>query len=146
MFFSDFGPSRIECDWKDINLVRDFFKERNPFKYGPELCNIANGVHAHATVNVQEAEEMGKKIVSGMVGKTVDEISFKRKDQAVPHASKSSVKIGKFFFRDQHQQGMDTLMMLLTMNCVSSHQLWLNPVTSSMNLKKQILLMQYGLG
>lgn len=52
MFFSDFGPSRIECDWKDINLVRDFFKERNPFEYGPELCNIANGVHAHATVNV----------------------------------------------------------------------------------------------
>lgn len=43
---------------------------------------------------------MGKKIVSGMVGKTVDEISFKRKDQAVTHASKSSVKIGKFFFRD----------------------------------------------
>ena len=100
MFFSDFGPSRIECDWKDTNLVQDFFKERNPFEYGPELCNIANGVHAHATVNVEEAEEMGKKIVSGMVGKTVDEISFKRKDQAVTHASKSSVKIGKFFFRD----------------------------------------------
>ena len=21
----DFGPSRIDCDWKDTNLVRDFF-------------------------------------------------------------------------------------------------------------------------
>ena len=61
MFFSDFGPSRIECDWKDTNLVRDFFKERNPFEYGPELCNIANRVHAHATVNVEDAEEIGKK-------------------------------------------------------------------------------------
>ena len=65
MFFSDFGPSRIECDWKDINLVRDFFKERNPFKYGPELCDIANGVHAHATVNDEDAKEIGKKNCTG---------------------------------------------------------------------------------
>ena len=57
----DFGPSRIDHDWKDTNLVRDFFKERNPFEYGPELCDIANGVHAHATVNVEDAEEIGKK-------------------------------------------------------------------------------------
>jgi hypothetical protein len=91
----DFGPSRIERDWKDTNLVRDYFKERNPFEYGPELCNIANGVHAHASVNVDDAEVIGKNILSGMVGKNVTEISFKRKDQAVTLASKTSVKVGE---------------------------------------------------
>ena len=40
--------------------------------------------------------KLEKKIVSGMVGKNVDEISFRRKYQAVTFASKSSVKSGSF--------------------------------------------------
>ena len=51
----DFGPSRVARDWKDTMLVRDFFQERNPFEYGPVLCNIANGVHASGSVNVDNA-------------------------------------------------------------------------------------------
>ena len=89
----DFGPSRVAHDWKDTNLVRDFFQERNPFEYGPVLCNVANGVHAHATVNVDITEVVGNNIISRMVGEKVDGISFKRKDQAVTLASKSAVKI-----------------------------------------------------
>ena len=67
----DFGPSRVACDWKDTNIVRDFFQERNPFKYGSVLCNIANGVHVQATVNVDDAEIIGNNIISRMVGEKV---------------------------------------------------------------------------
>ena len=88
-----FGPSRVACDWKDTNIVRDFFHERNPFQYGSVLCNIANEVHAQATVNVDDAEIVGSNIISRMVGEKVDGISFRRKEQAVTLASKSSVKI-----------------------------------------------------
>ena len=56
------------------------------------MCNIANGVHAQATVNVDDAEIVGNNIISQMVGEKVDEISFRRKEQAVTLASKSSVK------------------------------------------------------
>ena len=89
----DFGPSRVACDWKDTNIVRDFFQERNPFKYGSVLCNIANGVHAQATVNVDDAEIVGNNIISQKVDEKVDRISFWRKELAVTLASKSSVMI-----------------------------------------------------
>ena len=56
------------------------------------MCNIANGVHAQATVNVDDAEIVGNNIISQMVGEKVDGISFRRKEQAVTLASKSSVK------------------------------------------------------
>ena len=57
------------------------------------MCNIANGVHAQATVNVDDAEIVGNNIISRMVGEKVEGISFRRKEQAVIFASKSSVKI-----------------------------------------------------
>ena len=80
-------------DWKDTNLVKGFLEERNPFEHGPVLCNVADGVHAHATVNVDDAEVIGDNILSKMVEVNADEFSFKRKDQAVTLASKSAIKV-----------------------------------------------------
>ena len=77
---SDFGPSRVACDWKDTNLVKGFFEERNSFLHGPVLCNVADGVHAHATVNVDDAEVIGDNILSKMVEVNADEFSFKWED------------------------------------------------------------------
>ena len=57
------------------------------------MCNIANGVHAQATVNVDDAEIVGNNIISRKVGEKVDGISFRQKEQAVTLASKSSVMI-----------------------------------------------------
>ena len=74
-------------------LVQEFFKERNPFEYGPDLCNVANGVHAHPTVNVDSAENIGIDIISKMEGISADNFSFKRKDQAITLACKSSIKV-----------------------------------------------------
>ena len=68
-------------------------QDRNPFECGENLCNIASGVHAQATVNADEAHEVGSRILSQMVGKTPAEYTFRRKDQAITMATKNSVKV-----------------------------------------------------
>ena len=54
---------------------------------------MANGVHAHPTVNVDSAENIGIDIISKMEGISADNFSFKQKDQAITLACKSSVKV-----------------------------------------------------
>ena len=44
------------------------------------LCNIADGVHAQASVNVDNAKEVGEMIVASMVGKSLSELHLKEKD------------------------------------------------------------------
>ena len=39
------------------------FKKESQFEYGSVLCNIANGVHAQATVNVDDAEFVSNNII-----------------------------------------------------------------------------------
>ena len=50
-------------------------------------------MHAHATVNVELARDVGIKILNDMNGKTPANQSFKKKDQAITLAVKSSVKV-----------------------------------------------------
>ena len=74
----DLGFSHIARDWKDTNAVREFFLERNPFEHGAVLCNIADGVHAQASVNVDDAKEVGEMIVAGMEGKSLSELHLNK--------------------------------------------------------------------
>ena len=60
-----------------------FFKERDPFSYGPVLCNIANGVHAQASVNVENAREVGNCIILKMEGAKVSDFSFKQDNSLI---------------------------------------------------------------
>ena len=91
----EMGPSRVSRDWRDTQIVATFFEGRDPFAYGPILCNIANGVNAQASVNVENAEAVGYAIIEKMVGADVSDFSFKRKDQTITItlASKASVKV-----------------------------------------------------
>ena len=57
------------------------------------FCNIANGVHAHSSVNVDNAAAIGDHILEKMVGEKVSDFSFKKKDQAVTMGSKNDVKV-----------------------------------------------------
>ena len=79
----EMGPSRVSRDWRDTQIVATFFEGRDPFAYGPILCNIANGVNAQASVNVENAEAVGYAIIEKMVGADVSDFSFKRKDQTI---------------------------------------------------------------
>ena len=88
----DLSQSRMSRDWSDTLKIINFLKGRSPFDCGEGLCNIANGVHAQTSVNVDESE-IGAKIIEKMIGLKISEHSFKRKDQAVTQGSKSAVKI-----------------------------------------------------
>ncbi|KAG1697371.1 hypothetical protein GQR58_005968 [Nymphon striatum] len=58
-----------------------------------QLRNIINEVNANETVNVDISQEIGMKILDSMMGKTVTEFNFKRSNQAITLASKTSVHI-----------------------------------------------------
>ena len=66
--------------------------EQNPFTSQQSLRNIMNGVHANDTVNVDDAKDIGQGILASMTGTFVTEFAFKRSNQAVTLATKSSVK------------------------------------------------------
>jgi len=89
----DMTKARQSRDWKDTLSALQYLQERNPFSSDPRLRNIATGVHAHPTVNVDTAHAVGAKILKSMDGKTPAEYTFKRKDQVVTLGMKSSVKI-----------------------------------------------------
>ena len=89
----DMSKARQARAWKDTRAVVQYLQERNPFSNDPNLRNIATGVHAHPTVNVDTAHSVGAAILKSMEGKTSDEHTFRRKDQIVTLGTKASIKI-----------------------------------------------------
>ena len=90
----DFGNARQVRDAADIQKVIDFLEQRNPFHSDTSLRNIASGVHAHWSVDVDKAVTVGNTILAGMTGYTPAEYVFKKTNQAITLAVKTSVKIG----------------------------------------------------
>ena len=68
----DMSKARQARDWKDTPAVVQYLQERNPFSNDPSLRNIATGVHAQPTVNVDTAHSFGAAILKSMEGKTSD--------------------------------------------------------------------------
>ena len=58
---------RQACDWKDTLTVLQYLQERNPFSLDPSLWSISTGVHAHHTVNVDEAVAVSDLILNTTV-------------------------------------------------------------------------------
>ena len=89
----DMTKARQARDWIDTNTVLKYLHERNPFTSDNSLRNISTGVHAHNTVNVDTARDVGDAILAGMEGKTAADYTFWRKYQAVTQDTKSAVKV-----------------------------------------------------
>ena len=89
----DLGNARQVRDTADIRKVIDFLEQRNPFHSDTSLRNIATGVHAHRSVDVDRAVTVGNTILAGMTGYTPAEYVFKKTNQAITLAVKTSVKI-----------------------------------------------------
>ena len=53
---------------------------------------IANDMTAQERVNFQKAREIGVKIVESMAGKSADEFTFRKANQAVTLGSRSTVR------------------------------------------------------
>ena len=66
---------------------------RKPFVQDSVLKYIMTGVNAEESVDVHEARAKGEKILATIAGQPVNTYSFKRKDQSITLAARSSVKI-----------------------------------------------------
>ena len=89
----DLSMARQTRDVSDTLALFTYHKEKDPFTENPSLHNIANGMTAQQGVNVEKSGEIGCKILESMVGKPVEEFTFRKADQAMTLASRSTVKI-----------------------------------------------------
>ena len=89
----DMTNARQARDRIDTHTIFNYLQENSPFTSDNSLRSISTGVRAHATVNVDKAEAVGRAILEDMEGKTVNEYVFKRVNQAVTLDCKSSVKV-----------------------------------------------------
>ena len=71
-----------------------FLDERNPFIDDKGLRNIATGVVADKSVNVDDAVNVGRKIVQSMKDQEIGDFVFKRSNQVVTFTSKIGAKVG----------------------------------------------------
>ncbi|PIK60573.1 hypothetical protein BSL78_02509 [Apostichopus japonicus] len=89
----DTSAARQARDVSDTLQLIIYLTERSPFAEKESLFNIANGMTAQEGVNVERSREVGEKILSSMVGKSVEAFKFRKADQAVTLASRSAVKV-----------------------------------------------------
>lgn len=89
------GNSRLVRDNRDIDSIYNFLKERNPFeaKTLNEYRNIADGIISTSKTNVDQAEEVGMKIIRSLEDKNVFVYSFERSKQVVRMSSKNELTI-----------------------------------------------------
>lgn len=89
------GKSRLVRDNRDTDCIYSFLKERNHFAgTAPnEFRNIADGLISTSKADVDQAEEIGKKIIRSLEDKNVFEHSFERSKQVVRMSSKNELVI-----------------------------------------------------
>ena len=76
-----------------VTPLIDYLNERDPVAQNDSLFNIANGMTAQERVNVEKVREIGVNILEYMAGKSTDEFTFRKANQAVTLGSRSTVKI-----------------------------------------------------
>ncbi|XP_062523628.1 uncharacterized protein LOC134198281 [Corticium candelabrum] len=89
----DITKARQARDWKDTHKILKYLRDMNPFTSDTSLRSISTGVHAHSTVNVDKAKDVGNAILISMEGKTAAEYNFKKKDQVITLDTKNAVKV-----------------------------------------------------
>ena len=78
-----------------INELVTYLSQRNPFSADPSLRSITTGVVAGEDVNADKAKEVGEKVLCSMLGKTIHDHSFQKKDQVQTLASQSAVRFSE---------------------------------------------------
>ena len=88
----EISAARQARDVSDTVDLIEYLNERDPFVQNDSLFNFASGMTAQERVNVEKAREIGVKIVEFMAGKSTDEFTFRKANQAVTLGSRSTVK------------------------------------------------------
>ena len=87
----DTSNTRQNRDHQDTRKLLHYFQQRNPFNGDLQLRSLSSGKIADTSVNVDSAKQVGLNILNSMTNSAVADIKFKRQDQAVTLATKSSV-------------------------------------------------------
>ena len=90
----DRSAARMARDAKDVQTIVHYFSERKPFSQeSKELRSLSSGVIADKSVNADKAETVGQAIVQSMLGKSVAEYKFCKKDQVTTLASSTYITV-----------------------------------------------------
>ena len=89
----DMGSTRQTRDVDDTLTLLDYLRNRSPFSHEPSLRSIASGLTAESSVNVEHSKNIGQKILNSMVGKQVEDFTFKKCDLSVTLGTRTQVKI-----------------------------------------------------
>ncbi|KAL8591470.1 hypothetical protein ACOMHN_026660 [Nucella lapillus] len=87
------GTTRQARDHKDTQTLVSYLTDRSPFLSDPSLRSIASGRVADDTANVDNAKNIGKKMLNGMTEKNVLEVVIRKKDVAVTLATNLAVRV-----------------------------------------------------
>ncbi|KAL8625950.1 hypothetical protein ACOMHN_012542 [Nucella lapillus] len=87
------GTTRQARDHKDTQTLVSYLTDRSPFLSDPSLRSIASGRVADDTANVDNAKNIGKKMLDGMTEKNVLEVVIRKKDVAVTLATNLAVRV-----------------------------------------------------
>ena len=117
----DTTKARKERDYSDTKKIVDYLSQRSPFSSDKSLRSIATGVVGEKGVNCDKAKEVGEEILKSMVGKEVDEYSFKKKNQVSTLSSKTAVQ-----FSDGKVQ-VDPLLLFQRLSLVATGGRFDNP-------------------
>ena len=74
--------SRVNRDKSDTDMIYQRLKDSSSFKDDPSFDNIINGITAAESVNVDKFGEIGRQLITKMVGQDVFKYEFKRKERA----------------------------------------------------------------
>ncbi|KAL8602370.1 hypothetical protein ACOMHN_022883 [Nucella lapillus] len=87
------STTRQARDHKDTQTLVSYLTDRSPFLSDPSLRSIASGRVADDTANVDNAKNIGKKMLDGMTEKNVLEVVIRKKDVAVTLATNLAVRV-----------------------------------------------------
>ena len=89
-------------DRKDSEVITEYLYVRNPFKCEADLKSISSGVVSTAS-DADRAQQIGEKVVNKMIGKSVSEFTFMKKDTIVQMNDKTGVHIDGETVKIDHQ-------------------------------------------
>ncbi|GFR83285.1 hypothetical protein ElyMa_004119900 [Elysia marginata] len=95
---------RQSCDNKDTEVILQFLISRDPFGTNNSLRSIVTGVTFGGSLNPENAEKVGNQIFKGVVCKSVQDYSFKRKDQVATNDTNQRAKVDCDPISTDHQQ------------------------------------------
>ncbi|GBL73591.1 hypothetical protein AVEN_230607-1 [Araneus ventricosus] len=92
--YVDTRPSRLARDNEDAAKLFQWLSEHNPFPKIDVIMSIDSGIVGSNEVNCHLSEEIGRDMISKMMGKNFENVKFKQKGKVVTLASiNSPVKI-----------------------------------------------------